>query len=214
MSFRDHFSSHPSNPGNNPTTVVPAAVSRSSSATLERWTIDSQRSSLEFTLRHLVIQQIRGRFSRWGGELFLDRVEPWLSSVQVWIDLASIETGSPERDAHVRSPEFLDVARFPRAELRRTHIDVRDARVTLHGRLDMHGVLGDVELDVEPAAVTAAGGVDRARYAARGTLDRQTFGLHWNQDLDLGGVVVGDRIELIAEVELVRAACDPTPPPR
>jgi polyisoprenoid-binding protein YceI len=214
MSFRDHFTSHPSNPGNNPTTAVPPPVSRSSSATVERWMIDSQRSSLEFTLRHLVIQQIRGRFSRWGGELFLDRVEPWLSSVQVWIDLASIETGSPERDAHVRSPEFLDVARFPRAELRSTHIDVRDARVTLHGRLEMHGVLGDVELDVEPAAVTATGGVDRARYAARGTLDRQTFGLHWNQDLDLGGVVVGDRIEIIAEVELVRAASDPTPAPR
>ena len=89
--------------------------------------IDSERSSLQFTLRHLVIQQIRGRFSRWGGELFLDRVDPWLSSVEVWIDVDSIETDSPERDAHVRSPEFLDVARFPRAELRSTNIAVSDA---------------------------------------------------------------------------------------
>ena len=78
--------------------------------------------------------------------------------------------------------------------------------MTLRGRLDLHGVLGDVELNVEPGAVTATGGVDRARYAARGTLDRQAFGLHWNQDLDLGGIVVGDRIEIIADVELVRAA--------
>ncbi len=141
-------------------------------------------------------------------------MEPWLSSAAVWIDLASIETDSPERDAHVRSPEFLDVARFPRAELRSTNIAVSDARVTLRGRLEMHGVLGDVELEVEPGAVTATGGVDRARYAARGTLDRQAFGLHWNQDLDLGGIVVGDRIEIIADVELVRAASDETPSTR
>ena len=168
--------------------------------------IDPQRSSLQFTLRHLVIQQIRGRFTRWGGELFLITSTVALERGSL-IDVDSIETDSPRAGcAPVRSPEFLDVARFPRAELRSTNIAVSDGRVTLRGRLDLHGVLGDVELNVEPGAVTATGGVDRARYAARGTLDRQAFGLHWNQDLDLGGIVVGDRIEIIADVELVRAA--------
>jgi polyisoprenoid-binding protein YceI len=141
---------------------------------LERWLIDGTRSSLRFSLRHLVIRQIRGQFRRWGGVLFLDRVEPWLSSVSVWIDLGSVETDEPERDDHVRSEEFLDVARFPRAEFKSDTVEIREERVVIHGRLDLHGVV------------------------------RQAFGLHWNQDLDVGGVVVGDEIEILADVEVLR----------
>jgi len=170
----------------------------------ERWEIDPARSSLGFTLRHLVVQRIAGRFGHWGGTLFIDRQQPWLSSVQVWIDLASITTDDAERDAHVRSSEFLDVARFPRAEFQSTNVALSDGQVVVEGILNLHGVAHDVEIRAEAgAASTGADGSRRATYAARGIIDRQSFGLHWNQDLDVGGVVVGDDVEVVASLALV-----------
>jgi polyisoprenoid-binding protein YceI len=158
--------------------------------------------------------QIRGRFRQWGGTLFLDRAEPWLSSVQVWIDLGSIETDEPERDAHIRSAEFLEVARFPRAAFESDTVEIRDQRVAVRGRLDLHGIVHDIELEVEPRKESRdPGGQPRSRYKVSGSLDRQAFGLHWNQDLDIGGVVVGDQIQLSADVELVRVEDDPPGPP-
>jgi polyisoprenoid-binding protein YceI len=173
----------------------------------ERWEIDPTRSSLAFKLRHIVVQQIRGRFERWGGTLFIDRHQPWLSSVQVWVDLASVTTDDPARDAHVRSSEFLDVARFPRAEFKSTNVALPDGHIVVEGLLNMRGVVHDVEIraDVEVGETPAeADGRERTFYTARGVIDRQSFGLHWNQDLDVGGIVVGDEVEITAKVEITR----------
>ena len=189
------------------------------SSSSERWEIDPARSSLTFKLRHIVVQQIRGRFERWGGTLFIDRHQPWLSSVQVWVDLASITTDDPERDAHVRSSEFLDVARFPRAEFKSTNVDLPDGQVVVEGLLSMHGVVHDIEIRADVEVGEAPSGSDaRARtfYTARGALDRQSFGLHWNQDLDVGGIVVGDEVEITAKVEVLHSERGPeagTPSP-
>jgi polyisoprenoid-binding protein YceI len=173
---------------------------------IERWEIDPSGSRLRFTLRHLVVQQIRGEFRRWGGTLFLDRAEPWLSTVEVWIDVASIDTDSVERDDHIRSAEFLDIARFPRAEFESSSVEPREGHLGLRGRLQLHGVTRDLDLEVTHAAPKAVS--ERSTYSIRGKLNRQLFGLHWNQDLDVGGVVVGDEIELSAEVQIVRALDD------
>jgi polyisoprenoid-binding protein YceI len=182
-----------------------ASTHRITDAETETWTVDPGRSSLTFSLSHIVVHQIRGRFARWGGTMSINSKEPWLSSVDIWVDLGSITTGDPERDAHVRSAEFLDVARFPGARFRSKNVCLEEKRVIVEGTLDLHGVVREVELraDVEPAA-SRADGQERARYRARGTLDRQSFGLHWNQDLDVGGVVVGDQVELVGNVEAVR----------
>ncbi len=169
------------------------------------WAIDGGRSQLTFGLRHIVIQRIEGRFAHWGGKLFVDRNQPALSSVDIWIDLGSITTGDAERDAHVRSSEFLDVARFPSARFSSSLVQVNGDEVIVNGRLDLHGVVHDVQVtvDVGPTS-TDPDGKQRARYTARATLDRQSFGLHWNQDLDVGGIVVGDEVEIRATLELVR----------
>jgi polyisoprenoid-binding protein YceI len=174
-------------------------------STAERWEIDSGRSSLSFNLRHIVVQQIRGRFERWGGTLFIDSQQPWLSSVNVWVDLASITTEAPERDAHVRSSEFLDVARFPRAEFKSTNVDIPDGQIVVEGILNLHGIAHDLEIRAEVGATsTDADGRQRMTYTARAIVDRQSFGLHWNQDLDVGGLVVGDEVEIVARVDAVR----------
>lgn len=170
----------------------------------QQWEIDPARSTLSFKLRHLVVQQIRGSFGRWGGTLVIDHQQPWLSSVRVSIDLASITTGDLERDAHVRSSEFLDVARFPVAEFRSTDVAIPDGHVSIHGVLALHGIVHDVEIRAEAGRVTRdPDGRLRMAFTARGVIDRQSFGLHWNQDLDIGGIVVGDEVELEAKVEAV-----------
>jgi polyisoprenoid-binding protein YceI len=188
---------------NHETPKAPAAASPVD--TLERWELDPARSVLDFSIRHLVIQEIRGRFRRWGGAVLVDRADPSRSRVDLWIDLASIETGSEERDAHVRSPEFLDVAQFPRARFVSASVEADEERIRVRGTLHLHGTIGDVVVEVIPDAVTRdPQGVLRSAYTARATVNRQAFGLHWNQDLDVGGVVVGDRVELRAKVEMVQ----------
>jgi polyisoprenoid-binding protein YceI len=174
----------------------------------EHWEIDGTRSKLAFTLRHLIVSEIRGEFARWGGEMWLTPEQIERSRVAVWIDLASVDTGSPERDAHLRSPEFLDVTRFSRAAFSSADVAPRsDSEATITGRLSLHGLTDQVELTVtEARSWIDDDGVMRAGYAVRGTINRQTFGLHWNQDLDVGGLVVGDEVELIARIEMVRTA--------
>ena len=177
----------------------PAAMSPT--ADLERWEIDPGRSKLTFTLRHLVVSEIKGSFTRWGGTLYLDRHQPRLSSIQVWIDVSTIDTGAPERDDHIRSSEFLDANQLPHAEFQSSAIEEKDGRAVVRGRLRLHGVTRDIDVDVEPCAPPAPGG--KNVYRLRAKLDRQSFGLHWNQDLDFGGVVVGDEIRVVAEMALV-----------
>jgi polyisoprenoid-binding protein YceI len=148
-----------------------------------------------------VVSEIRGEFRKWGGTLFLDREHPLLSSIHVWIDTSTIETGEPERDAHIRSVEFLDVARIPRAEFDSNAIEESGGCAVVHGRLWLHGVTHDLDVEVDPYIVPFAGETNVYRVRAR--IDRQSFGLHWNQDLDIGGVVLSDEIRLTAELALV-----------
>ena len=180
----------------------------------ERWEVDPANSTLTFTLRHIVVQQLQGQFHRWGGRLAIDRDQPSLSEVEVWVDLASIDTDSVERDDHVRSPEFFDVGRFPRATFKSTSIALEDERFRVEGLLQLHGTAHPVEMEVTVGQQTQQGDVARATFEAQGSIDRQAFGLHWNQDLDVGGVVVGDRVELRARVEAIRLPPGFEPEPR
>jgi len=173
----------------------------------ERWEIESDKAQLEFSLRHIVISEIQGRFRSWGGEMTFDPDDVGATSLRVWVDLASIETGSAERDAHVMSAEFLDVPRFPRAEFTSTAVTVsRDGEAAVTGDLQLHGTTCPVELIVAVQRTWLDDkGLMRAAYTARGEVDRQAFGLRWNQDLDFGGVVVGDRVRIEARFEMVRS---------
>jgi polyisoprenoid-binding protein YceI len=168
----------------------------------ECWQAVGIESALTFSLRHLVMSEIRGRFRRWGAVLVLDREDPSRALIKAWIDLASVDTASCERDQHIRSAEFFDVARFPFAEFRSDAIAaLDDRRFVARGLLALHGVTQPVELIVTPGRRREDAGIMRALYEVRATIDRRAFGLRWNQDLDAGGVVVGDRIDLHARVQ-------------
>lgn len=177
-------------------------------ASKERWEIDGTNSRLGFSLRHIVVSEIQGCFGSWGGEMLFDPGYVPRTQIQIWIDVASIDTGSPERDAHLRSAEFLDAARFPRAQFTSTDVSLRrDGEAGVTGRLQLHGSARFVDLDVVAERMFVDHeGLMRAVYDVRGKVDRQAFGLHWNQDLDVGGIVVGDKVEIDAHVEMVRTA--------
>lgn len=176
-------------------------------ASSDAWRIDAQHSTLRFWLRHIVVQQIHGHFASWGGQVIVDSATPALSAVEVWIDLASVTTDNVERDEHIRSAEFFDVAHFPRATFTSTAIRVQaHANPVVLGRLNLHGVEHEVEVEVtDQSSRVDASGVERRTYSIRAEIDRRAFGLRWNQDLDVGGVVVGDKIEIRAHLETARA---------
>jgi polyisoprenoid-binding protein YceI len=172
----------------------------------ERWEIDGASSELGFSLRHIVVSEIQGRFRGWGGEMIFDPSDVARTQIRAWVDVASVETGAADRDAHLRSVEFMDVDRFPRALFTSSDVSVRrEGEALIAGSLQLHGVTRYVELHVTAQRTwTDASGVAHASYRVRGTVDRQAFGLHWNQDLDVGGIVVGDKVQIDARVEMVR----------
>ena len=173
----------------------------------EEWRIDPDRSTLRFSLRHIVVHEIKGEFTRWGGTLLVDEVNPTASSIRVWVDLESVNTGEPARDAQVRASEFFDVVQFPRAVFTSREIRLPDrSNPIVRGRLHLHGTEGNVDLEiVRREEQTGADGTVRAIYSVKGHLDRRLFGLRWNQDLDVGGVVVGDQVQIEAHVEAIRS---------
>ena len=172
----------------------------------ERWQIDSSHSGIQFTVRHLVIAKVRGQFSRWTGSLEAAGSGFAGASLDVVIDASSIDTGVADRDAHLRSADFFDVERYP--EIRFTSTGVTPAgpdRLRVSGALTIKGVTRDVALDVEVLGqANDPWGNQRAAFSATTAIDRREFGLTWNQVLETGGVMVGDRIDIVIDVEAVR----------
>jgi polyisoprenoid-binding protein YceI len=176
---------------------------------VECWEVISATSTLTFSLRHIVVREIIGCFRKWGATLVLDAADLSRSRLTGWVDLSSIDTGSCERDEHIRSSEFFDVARFPIAEfLSQSIAPIAGRSFLVHGQLVLHGVARPIELTVTPTSNAQAGDAGCATYEVGATINRQAFGLHWNQDLDSGGVVVGDRIDLEARVQVLRVPGD------
>ena len=174
----------------------------------ERWEIDSSHSGIQFTVRHLVIAKVRGQFSRWSGTLTAPKSDFTRATLDVIIDASSIETGVADRDAHLRSADFFDVERYPEITFKATGVTRAAAdRLRVAGALTIKGVSRDVVLDVEVLGQAKdPWGHERAAFSATTSIDRREFGLTWNQVLETGGVVVGDRIDIAIDIEAVRQA--------
>lgn len=174
--------------------------------TTETWQIDSAHSGIHFAVRHLVIAKVRGQFSRWTGALTVPEGDFSRATAEVTIDASSIETGVADRDAHLRSADFFDVATYPEITFRGLRLEPQGGdRQRLHGSLTMHGVTRDIVLDVESSGQTKdPWGNLRAGFSAKTSLDRKEFGLTWNQLLEAGGVAVGDKVEIELEIEAVK----------
>jgi polyisoprenoid-binding protein YceI len=181
--------------------------------TTQTWNLDTTHSSITFTVRHMVVAKVHGRFSRFEGTLRLPEGEPsganlLSGAVDVSIETASIDTQVEQRDNHLRSPDFFDAERFPRITFRSTGVSRKAGeglRVT--GELTLHGVTRPVELETEfLGRMKDPFGIERVAFSASTRIDRKDFGLTWNQALEAGGVLVGDRIDIAIELQAVPAA--------
>jgi len=173
------------------------------------WTIDSAHTTAEFTVRHMMITNVRGAFGKVTGMANWDGKDPSTASVDVVIDAASINTREPKRDAHLKSADFFDVKRFPTLTFKSTKFEsAGPGKATMTGNLTMHGVTKSVTFDVTGPTpeIKDPGGNTRLGASATTTVSRKDFGLVWNQLLEGGGVVVSDDVRITIEVELVKKA--------
>ena len=167
--------------------------------------IDKSHSMVEFVSRHLMVTKVRGRFSEFSGAITVGET-PQESSVEVTIDAASIDSRDEKRDAHLRSPDFLDVENHPTIEFRSTDIEViDDERLRVTGDLTVRGVTRPVALDATfDGEFADPWGNQRIGFSAATEIDREEWGLTWNVALETGGVLVARRARLELTVSAVR----------
>jgi polyisoprenoid-binding protein YceI len=173
--------------------------------TRTQWSIDPSHSHVEFSVRHLMIATVKGRFAEVQGTVVIDEADPTRSEIDVTIAAASVDTRVAQRDEHLRSADFFNVEEFPSLTFKSRRIERDGDELTLVGDLTIRGVTREVTLDVtEHGRQTDPWGGLRAGFEATGKIKRSDFGLTWNQALEAGGVAVGDDVKLAIDVELVK----------
>jgi polyisoprenoid-binding protein YceI len=173
------------------------------------WNIDSDHSNIGFKVRHLMVSNVKGVFGKVQGVVNINDKDITRSSAQVTIDTTSIDTGVAKRDAHLKSADFLDVAKFPVMSFMSTKVARNGAdKLAVSGNLTLHGVTRPVVLDVEGPSQVAKDPKGNIRRGASAStkIDRKDFGLTWNKALETGGVLVGDEVTISIEIEMVKAA--------
>lgn len=170
------------------------------------WQIDPSHSEIGFHVRHMMVSKVRGRFTEFSAELVTaEAVED--STVTVEVTLESIQTGNEQRDGHLRSPDFFATDENPTMTFRSTGVKPKGDDWTLDGELTLKGVTKPVSLDFELAGLgpDAYGGY-RAGFSGKAVINRQDFGVTWNQTMETGGVVVSDKVTIEIEAEFVQQA--------
>jgi polyisoprenoid-binding protein YceI len=180
---------------------------------MSRWTFEPGHTAAEFSVRHMMITHVRGHFKNVRGTLEFDPATPGPSRVEAVIDARGVWTGLPDRDVHLKSPDFLDVERFPEITFRGSRIRLRGVdEAVVGGELTIRGVTRPVEMDVRYLGQWLTpwweDGVDkgpktRAGFVAATRINRHDFGVSWNSTLDRGGLVVGDDVDITIDAEAI-----------
>ena len=194
------------------TFIVTAAVavfSLPAAAAPSQWQIDSQHASAQFAVKHLMISTVRGEFHGVTGTVNWDDKDITKSTIDVTIDTTTVDTREPKRDAHLKSPDFFDVAKYPAMTFKSKKIEqVATGKLKVTGDLTIHGVTKEVVLDVDgpTASIKDPWGNTRVALNATASVNRQDFGVKWNANMDGGGVVVSDNVNITIDAELVKQA--------
>ncbi len=169
------------------------------------WTIDPVHSEVGFSVRHMMVSKVRGRFSNFSGEI-VTAADPTASTVTAEIDLTSINTGNEQRDGHIQSADFFEVETYPTMTYKSTGIRVADGEYIVDGDLTLKGVTKSVPLHLE---LNGFGpdpfGGTRAGFTATGEINRRDFNVNFSAPMANGGAVVADKISLHLEIEAVKA---------
>ncbi len=176
---------------------------------LVKWDFDHAHSSIDFTVRHLLVSKVRGRFTKWTGTIEIDEQDLARSRLDVAIDVASVDTHEPQRDAHLRSGDFFEIDKHPQMTFKSTRVEPRGKdRLTVTGDLTLRGTTREVVLDVERSGIIAKDpwGKRRAGFTATTTINRKDFGVSYNQVLDQGGLALSEEVAVTIEIEATAAA--------
>jgi polyisoprenoid-binding protein YceI len=165
--------------------------------------IDPAHSEIDFSIRHMAISTVHGRFALSGGTILFDTNDPSKSSVTAIIDVASVDTGVAQRDTHLKSPDFFDTSKFATATFKSTSVKRSGEGYDVVGDLTLHGVTKPVTLHMEEPSKEQTGMDNKLHrgFSATATLHRQDFGLTWNGTLKSGDSALGDDVKLTFEVE-------------
>jgi polyisoprenoid-binding protein YceI len=189
------------------TAGLAAALSLPAPAANSNWQIDPAHSSAQFSVRHMAISTVRGAFSKVTGSVVFDDKDVSKSTVEVTIDANFVDTRVPDRDNDLRSEKFFDVVHYPSITFKSKRVEqVAPGKLKVTGDLTIRGTTKEVVLDVEGPTAPMKDPWGNTRNAATATtkINRQDFGVKWNATLDNGGVVVGDDVSIIIDVELVK----------
>lgn len=176
-------------------------------APVTTWAIDAAHSEVGFRVRHMMVSWTKGKFDKFEGTLQLDTNDITKSKLDVSIDVGSISTNAADRDNHLKSPDFFDAANFPKMTFTSQKIEsLAGGALRVLGQLEIRGTKKAVALDVEPISAAGKDPWGNMRRGTRATakVNRKEFGLNWNAGLELGGVLVGDEVEITLEVELIQ----------
>ena len=169
------------------------------------WKIDASHSTVGFVARHLMITKVRGTFDSFDGAITIGE-DPAFSSVEVNVDLGSVNTGDTGRDVHLRSADFFDVETFPTMRFVSTGVREQGRTYVVTGDLTIKGVTRPVELTVEFEGVnTDPWGNEKAAFSAETEINRKDWGLEWNVTLEKGGVLVSEKVKIQLDVQALRS---------
>ncbi|HUJ80359.1 MAG TPA: YceI family protein [Candidatus Acidoferrales bacterium] len=177
-------------------------------AATSTWNVDPVHSVAEFKVKHMMISNVKGQFTGVKGSLALDESDVTKSRVEVSIDAASITTREPQRDAHLKSPDFFDVEKFPALSFKSMQIKrAGEGELAVAGDLTIHGITRNVVFTVEGPTPQAKDpwGNTRLGLSATTKINRKDFGLTWNAALETGGILVGDEVTITLDVQFIKA---------
>jgi polyisoprenoid-binding protein YceI len=191
------------------TAGLAAALSLPAAAATSTWQIDPAHSAAQFAVKHLAISTVRGAFTSVKGAVQFDDKDITKSSVDVAIDVNSVDTHQPDRDKDLRSDHFFDAEHFPTITFKSKRVEqLSPGKLKITGDLTIHGITKEVVLDVDgpTAPVKDPWGNQRMAINASTKINRQDFGVKWNQTMDNGGVVVGDEVSITIDAEMIPKA--------
>jgi polyisoprenoid-binding protein YceI len=190
------------------TASTPAAAGPDLSALTGDYTVDPSHTTLGFVARHAMVTNVKGSFTDFTGTLHLDGTDPSKSTASFDVQMASIETGSPDRDGHLKSADFFKIDEFPTMTFRSTSAESlggEDYRIT--GDLSILGTTKPISIDLEySGAAKDPFGNERVGFEGTATINRSEWGLSWNATLETGGVLVSDKIKLTFDISAIRNA--------
>lgn len=181
---------------------------------MSKWTLEPGHTGVEFCVRHMMVTLVRGHFKDVHGKLEFDPENPLDFSVEATMDAKNIWTGEPDRDDHLRSADFLDVEHFPVISFKGNQVEINSPHeYTFKGDLTLHGITRPAILEVRYLGQWETpwweddedkGPITRAGFIAKTKLSRHDFGISWNSDLEKGGIVVGNRVDIIIDAEAIK----------